>query len=334
MTVRDGCNLGNPAAFSFAPVPKPGDTPPSMPATPLPEIPPAAPCRVILLGGNGLLGGAFRRAWAGHPRFSVTEFPRAELNLTRLDQIQQTLDRTEFDLLINAAAYTQVDDAEVQPDLAMAVNADAAGLLAELCAVRRVRMVHFSTDYVFDGQQSRPYLETDPADPLNTYGRSKLEGEQRVAAASPHHLILRLAWLFGPGRDAFPEWVLQQALRHEEVRVVSDKTGSPTYSGDVPACVEALLAVADPGLVHLVNGPACTWQEYAQGVLDAATVCGWPLRTTRVTPVPLSSLPGLTARRPVQSALDTSKFTRLTGLAQRPWTEAMADHLAGKPVPV
>ncbi len=305
-----------------------------MPATPLPEIPPAAPCRVILLGGNGLLGGAFRRAWAGHSRFSVTEFPRAELNLTRLDQIKQTLDRTEFDLLINAAAYTQVDDAEVQPDLAMAVNAHAAGLLAELCAARRVRMVHFSTDYVFDGQQSRPYLETDPASPLNTYGRSKLEGEQRVAAASPHHLILRLAWLFGPGRDAFPEWVLQQALRQDEVRVVSDKTGSPTCSEDVPAGVEALLAVPDPGLVHLVNGPACSWQEYGQGVLDAATVRGWPLRTTRVTPVPLSSLPGLTARRPVQSALDTAKFTRLTGLTPRPWPEAMADHLAGKPVPI
>ena len=304
-----------------------------MPATPLPEIPPAAPCRVILLGGNGLLGGAFRRAWAGHPRFSLTEFPRAELNLTRLDQIQQTFDRTEFDLLINAAAYTQVDDAEVQPDLAMAVNAHAAGLLAELCAARQVRMVHFSTDYVFDGRQSRPYLETDPADPLNTYGRSKLEGEQRVAAASPHHLILRLAWLFGPGRDAFPEWVLQQALRQEEVRVVSDKTGSPTYSEDVPAGVEALLAVPDPGLVHLVNGPACSWQEYGQGVLDAAAHCGWPLRTTRVTPVALSSLPGLTARRPVQSALDTSKFTRLTGLTPRPWPEAMGDHLAGKPVP-
>ena len=305
-----------------------------MPVTSLSEILPAAPCRVILLGGNGLLGGAFRRAWAGHSRFSVTEFPRAELNLTRLDQIQQTLDRTDFDLLINAAAYTQVDDAEVQPDLAMAVNAHAAGLLAELCAARRARMVHFSTDYVFDGQQSGPYLETDPASAINTYGRSKLEGEQRVAAASPHHLILRLAWLFGPGRDAFPEWLLQQALRQDEVRVVSDKTGSPTYSEDVPAGVEALLAVADPGLVHLVNGPAGSWQEYGQGVLDAATVCGWPLRTSRVTPVALSSLPGLTARRPVQSALDTAKFTRLTGLTPRPWPEAMADHLASKPVPV
>lgn len=292
-----------------------------------------APCRVVLLGGNGRLGGAFRRAWAGRPDFVLTEFPRAEVNLTQPTQITQALERAEFDLLINAAAYTQVDDAEVQPELATAVNAKAPGLLADLCAARGARMVHFSTDYVFDGQLQRPYGETDAPRPLSTYGQSKWEGEQRVAAASPDHLILRLAWLFGPGRDAFPEWVLQQALHHDEVRVVSDKTGSPTYSEDVPGWVEALLPLPQAGLVHLVNGPACTWQEYAQGVLDAAQSLGWPLKTATATPVPLSSLPGLTARRPQQSALDTGKFTRLTGLSPRPWPEAMAAHLAAKPLP-
>ena len=301
--------------------------------SPLPAPAAPAPCRVVLLGGNGLLGGAFRRAWGGTAGFVLTEFPRAELNLTRPDQIEQALDRTEFDLLINAAAYTQVDDAEVQPELATAVNATAAGLIAEHCAARQARMIHFSTDYVFDGSSPLPYQETDAAHPLSAYGRSKLEGEQRVAAASPRHLILRLAWLFGPGRDAFPEWVLQQALRHEEIRVVSDKTGSPTYSEDLPGWVESLLATPAAGLIHLVNGPACTWQEYAQGVLDAAHSAGWPLRTTHATPVPLSSLPGLTAARPVQSALDTGKFTQLTGLTPRPWPEAMADHLAAKPAP-
>ena len=299
---------------------------------PLPKT--AAPCRVVLLGGNGLLGGAFRRAWSARPDFTLTEFPRAELNLTRPDQIESALARTEFDLLINAAAYTQVDDAEVQPQLAFAVNATAAGVVADHCTARGARLVHFSTDYVFDGNSLHPYQETDPAYPISAYGRSKLEGEQRVAAASAQHLILRLSWLFGPGREAFPEWVLQQALRHDEVRVVSDKTGSPTYSEDVPAWVECLLAAKATGLVHLVNGPACTWQEYAQGVLDAATGAGWPLRTSHATPVPLSSLPGLTARRPVQSALSTGKFTQLTSRTPRPWPEAMAAHLASRPVPL
>ncbi len=294
----------------------------------------SAPCRVVLLGGNGLLGGAFRRAWAAEERFALTEFTRAELNLTRPEQIQSALDRTEFDVLINAAAYTQVDDAEVQPDLAMAVNAQAAGILAEICTARGARMVHFSTDYVFDGRQAQPYVETDGVQPVSAYGRSKWEGEQRVAAVSPQHLILRLAWLFGPARDAFPEWVLQQACRHAEVRVVSDKTGSPTCSLDVPGWVEALLTVPEAsGVIHLVNGPECTWQEYAQGVLDAAAGLGWPLRATWATPVPLSSLPGLTAQRPVQSALNTEKFTRLTGLQPRPWPAAMADHLALKAIP-
>ena len=289
---------------------------------------------MVLLGGNGLLGGAFRRAWGGREDFRLTEFTRAELNLTRPGQIEQALARTEFDLLINAAAYTQVDDAEVQPELATAVNATAAGLLAACCAARSARMVHFSTDYVFDGTSSRPYHESDAAHPLSAYGRSKLDGEHRVAAASADHLILRLAWLFGPARDAFPEWVLQQALRHEEVRVVADKTGSPTYSEDVPGWVEAILAAGATGLYHLVNGPACTWQEYGQGVLDAAREAQWPLRTSRATPVTLSSLPGLTAMRPVQSALATDKFRELTALTPRPWPQAVASHLAGKPMPL
>lgn len=304
-----------------------------MPTNPQTAPPTQPPLRAVLLGGNGLLGGAFRRAWADDPRFSLTEFTRAELNLTRPDQIHAALETADFDLLINAAAYTQVDDAEVQPDLAMAVNAHAAGVLADLCAARGARMIHFSTDYVFDGDQSRPYNERDPARPISVYGRSKLEGEQRVAAASPHHLILRLAWLFGPARDAFPEWVLQQACRQEEVRVVSDKTGSPTYSEDVPGWVAGLLPLRDAGLIHLVNGPECTWQAYAQGVLDCAASLGWPLRATHATPVPLSSLPGLTAPRPVQSALNTAKFSRLTGLTPRPWPEAIAAHLARKPLP-
>lgn len=294
----------------------------------------APPCRVVLLGGQGLLGGAFRRAWADQSKFALREFTRAEVNLTRPEQIEQALEQVDFDLLVNAAAYTQVDDAEVQPDLAMAVNAQAPGLLAELCAARGARMVHFSTDYVFDGLQSQPYREGDAAAPLSAYGRSKWVGEQRVAAASSQHLILRLAWLFGPGRDAFPEWVLQQACGHGEVRVVSDKTGSPTYSEDVPGWVEALLGCgAAEGLFHLVNGPACSWLDYAQGVLDAAAALGWPLRCRRPTPVPLASLAGLTAGRPLQSALDTGTFTLRTGLQPRPWKEAMAEHLRGQTRP-
>ena len=303
------------------------------PSPALTTFPSTTPRRVVLLGGSGLLGGAFRRAWSDREDFSLIEYPRAELNLTRPEQIESILARTDFDLLINAAAYTQVDDAEVQPALANVVNATAAGIIADHCAARRARLVHFSTDYVFDGTSPRPYTETDPAHPISAYGRSKLAGEHRVAAASPHHLIIRLAWLFGPGRDAFPEWVLSQALRHPEVRVVSDKTGSPTYSEDVPAWIQALLATPAAGIIHLVNGPACTWLDYAQGVLATAHAAAWPLLTHRPTPVSLASLPGLTAPRPVQSALSTARFTALTHLTPRPWHEAMAQHLLSKSVP-
>ena len=296
----------------------------------------APPLRVLLLGGGGLLGSAFRRAWERDPRVSLRELTRAEMNLTRTDQIDRALDGAEFDLLVNAAAYTQVDDAEIQPELAMAVNTEAPARLAERCAERGARMVHFSTDYVFDGQSLRPYTEADRPAPLGAYGLSKLLGEQRVLRASGRHLVARLAWLFGPGRDAFPEWVLRQACALPEVGVVADKTGCPTYSADVVSWIASLVLKPEPdaGLVHLCNGPPCSWLEYGQSVLDTAADLGWPLRTTRLTPVPLASLPGLTAPRPLHSALDTSRFTRLTGVAPSPWPAAVRRHLEGKPPPL
>jgi dTDP-4-dehydrorhamnose reductase len=202
--------------------------------------------------------------------------------------------------------------------------------MAGVCAEKRARMVHFSTDYVFDGKGSKPYTEEDEPNPVSVYAESKLAGEEKVLSASERHLIVRLSWLFGPGRPAFPEWVIGQAQKQDNVAVISDKIASPTYAVDV---ADWLLPLLDPdasngGLLHLCNGGECAWNEYAAFVLGRAAEHGVPLRTKAVDPVPMSSLAGLSARRPTYSTLDSSRFRNLTGITPRPWKEAVAEHLS------
>lgn len=291
--------------------------------------PHAAPLRIVLLGGGGLLGNALHRAWAAHPGIRLEEFARADLNLTRPELVDRVLEAAEFDVLVNCAAYTAVDDCEFHGSLAWAVNSEAPGQLARICARKGARLVHFSTDYVFSGEKETPYTEDDTPDPVSVYGRSKLEGERRVLAESPDHLVVRLAWLFGPGRPAFPEWIIGQAADRSDVRVVADKIGTPTYSPDVPRWLEPLLFRRVPcgGLLHLANQPAVTWLDWGRFVLQCAADQGIPLCTTEPHPVALAELPGLTARRPLQSALNTDRFTRLTGITPRPWQDAVREHL-------
>ena len=280
--------------------------------------------RVVLLGGSGLLGGAFRAAWAAHPAIDLRPLSRAEVNLTQIDAIPAALDGLACDVLINAAAYTRVDDAETAGgrELAMAVNGRAPGVLARWASQAGAQLVHFSTDYVFDGRKPTPYTEADAPCPISAYGESKRLGEELVQEAGPQHLVVRLSWLCGPARPAFPQWLLGQAASQTEVRVVSDKVACPTWAPDAVAMLERLLLRPDPpaGLLHLCHPPACTWLEWGQAILHAAHVAGLPLLTRRLTPVAIRDLPGLTARRPPQSALDTSRLAGLLGTAPRPWT--------------
>jgi dTDP-4-dehydrorhamnose reductase len=182
-------------------------------------------------------------------------------------------------------------------------------------------MIHFSTDYVFDGSKRDPYTEDDPPNPLSAYGRSKLLGESAVLSASHRHLVVRLSWLFGPGKPAFPEWVLREASSGT-LNVVADKWACPTFSTDVARWLRPLLTHHPAsGLLHLCNPPPCSWLEYAHGILDAARV------RASLTPISLADLPGLHAPRPSYSALSVAKYQSLTGRACRPWTDALADHL-------
>ena len=280
----------------------------------------------MLLGANGLLGSALHRCLGADPGLEVRRFERNELNLADDSLIGQALGVLEFDWLVNAAAYTSVDDCEAQPAHADLINGHAPGHIARLCADKGARMIHFSTDYVFDGKKTEPYTEADEPRPLSAYGRSKLLGEQLVLAASSRHVVLRISWLFGGGRPAFPEWVLRQAASGP-LKVVADKRGCPTHAGEAARATRRLLALRDlsGGVLHFCHPPATTWFDYAREILRLAG-----RDDAEILPIAMSELPGLAAPRPDNSALDVGRCEKLTGQPCRPWREVLAAHLEGR----
>lgn len=291
----------------------------------IPEAPAGPPLRIVLLGGNGLLGSSLMRRLASDPLFSVLRLDRNQLNLSDPVLVDRTLQPLEFDWLINCAAYTSVDDCEIQGGHAYLLNGHAPGQIARLCAAKGARMLHFSTDYVFDGTKAGPYVENDPANPISVYGRSKLMGEGQVLAAHPDHIVIRLSWLFGPGRPNFPEWVLRQAASGS-IRVVTDKRGCPTYTEDVARWVRAVVfrPPCGGGLLHVCNPPACTWFEYATEILRLARI------PAGMQAIRMEDLPGLQAPRPDNSGLDVSLFESLTGEHCRSWREAIAEYMGAR----
>lgn len=287
------------------------------------------PLPILLLGSHGLLGSAFHRALRDDPDYQLLELSRAELNLTNPALFERTLETLDFRVLINCAAYTAVDDCEIQGELAYLVNGQAPGTLARICARRGARLIQFSTDFVFDGQESAPYTENDEPHPLSVYGKSKLLGEQLVQEASPNHLVIRLSWLFGVGRSAFPEWIIKRALNQHQVEVVADKWACPTFNRDVAQALRPWFdgTISTGGLLHFCNPPACSWIEYGEFILNCAAEAGLPLLTTKPDPIFIQSLSGMTARRPAFSALCTARYETLTGKSPRSWKEAMKEYI-------
>src|SRR5204863_6203382 len=163
-------------------------------------------------------------------KFDVTGFNRAQLDLSNLDELRRKLRLENFGVLINAAAFTNVDLCQTQREDAFRINAEAPGVLAEICRDKNARLIHFSTDYVFDGEKREPYTEEDEARPISVYGKSKLGGERCLHAVSDSHLAVRASWVFGPDRPSFVDQILQRALEHETVEAISDKVAVPTYT--------------------------------------------------------------------------------------------------------
>ena len=277
---------------------------------------------ILVIGANGRLGSALvRRFSAVRP---VTGWKRTDLDVNDPAQVRAKLEGAEFGAIIYAAGTTNVDYCEDEPGVAHRCNAESPAVAAEVCAARGARFIHVSTDYVFDGRDPRPLKETDVANPLGEYGRSKLAGERLVLEALPGAVVIRVSWLFGHDRPAFPDMILKNALEKEHVEAIADKVSSPTYSEDLAEWIGLMVDDARySGLLHLCNSGSCTWQAYGQKVLDVAAAMGLPLKARTVGAVSRKSFPAFKAERPEFTAFDTTKFEQLAGFKPRPWEEAL-----------
>lgn len=289
----------------------------------------SAPLRLVVLGSGGRLGAALARAAARREGMEVYPFAHADLDLACPDALENTLVPLGFDALVNCAALTNVDFCETHPEAAFAVNAHAVRRIAQICDAKQARCIHIGTDYVFDGAQETPYRESDPARPLSVYGESKRQGEIALLEVNPAFLAARVSWVFGPDRPSFIDQILRQARETEEVRAIGDKWSLPTYTRDLTGWILPLLREYPlEGILHLAQGgQGCTWQEYGQHALDCAAETGMTLKGRTVGFQALESMRMFVARRPVHTVMSPEKFTRLTGIAPRPWREAVEEYV-------
>jgi dTDP-4-dehydrorhamnose reductase len=284
--------------------------------------------KIVIIGAGGRLGAALVREYTALGE--LTGFNRAQLDLADDEKLRATIGRLSFDVLINAAALTNVDYCEAHRDDAMRLNANAPRLLAALCRDKGARFVHVSTDYVFDGEKRTPYTEADPAEPISVYGESKRAGETAVLKANDNALVLRVSWVFGPDRPSFVDAILKRARTEEEVSAVGDKISTPTYTPDIAALLRPLLLdKSAAGILHLASLGACSWQQYAQWALDCCHRHGVPMKARVVGAVSLGEMKNLVARRPVYTVLATEKYQRLAGDTPPDWHDAVERYIRG-----
>lgn len=282
------------------------------------------PCKLFVVGASGQLARSLMAAASAHPNFDVTYLGRPSLDLGDAASLARALDATSPDCVVNAAAYTAVDRAESEPDLAFAVNRDGAAAVAAAAARHGVPVIHVSTDYVFDGRKAGPYVETDAPNPLGVYGRSKLEGEDRVAAANPQHLILRTAWIYSEYGGNFVKTMLRLAAEQPELRVVADQYGNPTYAGDLAGAIFEMIGqlarpdrgAADWGVYHVTGDGLTTWHGFAEQIVKASA--GLRRASVPVRPITTAEFP-TPARRPANSAMDCGKLEAAFGLRLPGW---------------
>jgi dTDP-4-dehydrorhamnose reductase len=270
--------------------------------------------KILLTGRNGQVGAEFQAVV-----HAAVATDHAALDLADGDAIRRKVREVKPDVIVNAAAYTAVDRAEEEPKLAMQVNGVAPGVLAEEAKRANALLVHYSTDYVFDGGKRSPYLETDATRPLGAYGRSKLDGEARIRASGCRHLIVRTAWIYGRGGN-FVRAILGRAEKGAALRVVNDQVGAPTWARDIARVTNDLLGRGAEGTFNVSAAGSASWYEVALEILRLAG------RTVEVKPVSTAEY-GARAPRPAYSVLDNGKL-RASGVAPiGDWRDRLAEHL-------
>ena len=283
--------------------------------------------KILLLGKNGQVGWELQRSLAPLGEVIALDSGSQELcgDFTNLQGLAQTVRNVAPDIIVNAAAHTAVDKAESEAELVRTINALAPGVLAQEAKRSNAWLIHYSTDYVFDGHGDKPWLETDAAAPLNVYGASKLEGEQLIQQSGCKHLIFRTSWVYGARGGNFAKTMLRLAQERDSLNVINDQIGAPTGAdllADITAHAirSAQLKPELSGLYHLVAGGETSWHGYASFVIDFARRAGIPLKVTpeAINPVPTSAFP-TPAKRPLNSRLDTAKLQHTFDLILPHW---------------
>lgn len=275
--------------------------------------------KILLLGHKGMLGSdlllRLRR------KYEVIGLDKEEIDITSLPACEEVVQENEPDIVINAAAYTDVDDCENAQGKCFAINAEAVMNIAVSCRKKNIRIVHFSTDYVFDGIGKEPYKEDHPCNPLNVYGTSKLAGENYLRELSDNYILIRTAWLYGKNGKNFVRTILDKAATTDKLEVVDDQIGSPTYTRDLAVAVDLLLERNIKGIFHITNRGNCSWFQFACKILQAGGITG-----VQVLPIKTDQLMR-PARRPCYSVLSMQKFIAATGKTMQPWQLALQDYL-------
>lgn len=290
--------------------------------------------RILVTGANGQMGRELQRSL--QPLGSVVAPDRGAFDLSQPDAMRATIRDLRPAVLVNAAAYTAVDRAESEPDLAMAINGVAPGVMAEEMSRLGGALIHFSTDYVFDGIGHTPWKESDAPNPLGVYGRTKLAGERVIEAVGPEHLILRTSWLYGRHGNNFVRTVIRLALERDELRIVADQIGAPTWCRELADWVADIVAqvtssaMSTPdayGVFHLAAGGSASWHQLAQAVVRCAPELAHRRHVT-VVPIASHEYP-LPAKRPAFSVFDTTRARRVFGIDPVSWEIALTRCMCG-----
>lgn len=283
--------------------------------------------KILIIGHKGQLGFELVRQ-APKKGFDYEAADLPEIDITNQAQVNELIEKSMPSLVINAAAYTAVDKAESETELAFRVNRDGAGNIAQACAnANNIPLIHISTDYVFDGQNTRPYRENDPVCPLGIYGKSKEEGEQVVRSALKKHIIIRTAWLYGVHGHNFVKTMLKLGQERDVLRVVADQHGCPTSAADLAEAILSVgmqtLLVASPdwGTYHYCGQGITSWHEFTENILEFAKP-HIAIKTRKVEAITTAEYP-TPVKRPAYSALDCSKIAKNFNIIPKPWQKSL-----------
>lgn len=293
--------------------------------------------KLLLVGGNGML--AQKITSSAPSEYAITAVDLPAFDVTDKAQVFSVVDDTQPEIIINCAALTNVDGCETVQESAMLVNGVAVGYLAEAAKKVDATLVHISTDYVFDGTGKNPYVEEAQTNPQSVYGRTKLLGEQSLLASGlEKYFIVRTSWLYGPGGPNFVETILRLAAEREELRIVADQVGTPTYTGDLADAIFSLLSVSNCpqpsapspyGLYHFANQGQCSWYEFACEIVVVARKSGMSLKVSEIVPIKTEEYP-LPAPRPAYSVFDKSKYMQATAREIPLWQLSLAEYFTSR----